>query len=119
MTETDVGFRIETTSLGRGRYLLAARGELDLYTAPELKSELVRLTADGATRIVVDLRGTTFVDSTTLGVLLAAVKRLRLLDGDLALVCDDRNIRRILEITLLDRVFTLYDSVEEALDATR
>jgi anti-sigma B factor antagonist len=115
--ETSVDFKLATSEVGRDCYVISARGELDLYTAPELKSELLRLTAEGATRIVVDLSGTTFVDSTTLGVLLGAVKRLRLLDGDLALVCDDRNIRRILEITLLDRVFTLFETLDDALAA--
>jgi anti-sigma B factor antagonist len=59
----------------------------------------------------------TFVDSTTLGVLLGAVKRLRLQGGELEIVCSDLNIRRILSITLLDRAFTIYESLDEALRA--
>jgi len=66
---------------------------------------------------VVDLSGATFVDSTTLGVLLGAVKRLRLIGGELVLVCADLNIRRILSITLLDRAFVIYDTLAEALAA--
>ena len=115
--ESQIAFQIETSTEGPHEFVLSPSGELDLYTAPELKSELLRVAAEGATRVVVDLGATTFVDSTTLGVLLGAAKRLRLNGGDLVLVCADRNIRRILEITLLDRVFTIYERLADALEA--
>ena len=92
-------------------------GEVDLYTAPELKQELHRLVAEGATRVVVDMTQTTFIDSTTLGVLLSVVKRVRPEGGTVVLVCPDRNVRRIFEITLLDRVFPIVDTREEAFEA--
>ena len=91
-------------------------GEVDLYTAPELKQELHRLVGEGATRIVIDMTDTTFIDSTTLGVLLSVVKRVRPEGGSVVLVCPDRNVKRIFEITLLDRVFTIVDTREEAFD---
>ena len=91
-------------------------GEVDLYTAPELKQELHRLVAEGATRVVIDMTQTTFIDSTTLGVLLSVVKRVRPEGGTVVLVCPDRNVRRIFEITLLDRVFAIFDSREAALE---
>ena len=65
--------------------------------------------------LVVDLAETTFIDSMTLGVLLGAVKRLRPVGGRVSVVCTDANIRRIFEITLLDRVFALQESREAAL----
>jgi anti-sigma B factor antagonist len=92
-------------------------GEVDLYTAPELKQELHRLVAEGATRVVIDMTQTTFIDSTTLGVLLSVVKRVRPEGGTVVLVCPDRNVRRIFEITLLDRVFPIVDTREEAFEA--
>jgi len=92
-------------------------GEVDLYTAPELKQELHRLVAEGATRVVIDMTQTTFIDSTTLGVLLSVVKRVRPEGGAVVLVCPDRNVRRIFEITLLDRVFPIVDTREEAFEA--
>ena len=69
----------------------------------------------GAKDVVVDFSNTTFIDSTTLGVLVGGVKRLRTNDGQLSLVCSDRNITKIFEITGLDRVFTIYPSRDEAL----
>ena len=110
-------FRIETSQTGWCEFVVALTGEADLYTAPDLRSELARLADDGARRIVVDLTSTTFIDSTTLGVLLGAVKRLRLTRGEVAVACADPNIRRIFEITLLDRVFPIFDSLDEALAA--
>ena len=110
-----MNFDIQTEQLSPEAYVISLSGEVDLYTAPELKAALLRLVAEGPTRIVVDLSGATFVDSTTLGVLLGAVKRLRLIGGELVLVCADLNIRRILSITLLDRAFTIYDTLQEAL----
>jgi len=96
--------------------VVSLEGEVDLYTAPELKQELHRLVGEGAKRIVIDMTATTFIDSTTLGVLLSVVKRVRPEGGAVVLVCPDRNVKRIFEITLLDRVFTIVDTREEAFD---
>ena len=95
--------------------LVALGGEVDLYTAPELKQELHRLVGKGAKRIVIDMSETTFIDSTTLGVLLSVVKRVRPEGGTVVLVCPDRNVKRIFEITRLDRVVAIVDSRDEAM----
>ena len=95
--------------------VIALAGEVDLYTCPELKQELLRVIADGATFVVVDLTGTTFIDSTALGVLIRGVERLRSVDGRLAVVCADPNMTKIFEVTGLDRVFSIHPSREEAL----
>jgi anti-sigma B factor antagonist len=100
---------------GSGIAVVAVRGDADLHTAHELRSAIADAIDGGATWLVVDLAETTFIDSMTLGVLLGAVKRLRPLDGSVSVVCTDANIRRIFEITLLDRVFSLQESREAAL----
>jgi anti-sigma B factor antagonist len=109
------GFRVNTEQIDDRTAVISVAGEVDLYTAPELKRELVSAIDQGARKIVVDLSEATFIDSTTLGVLLSGVKRLRPLDGELAVVCTDRNIRKIFEITLLDRVFSIHEDRAEAL----
>ena len=109
-----MNFDISTENLGDGLYVIALSGEVDLYTAPEFKQELLDAIANGAKEVVVDFSQTTFIDSTTLGVLVGGVKRLRTNDGQLSLVCSDRNITKIFEITGLDRVFTIYPTREEA-----
>lgn len=97
--------------------LLRLAGEVDLHTAPQLRHRLASLVEGDVTLAVVDLSDVTFVDSMTLGVLLGASKRLRAKEGELRLVVSDPNIRRIFEITLLDRVFDLHESAEVALEA--
>ena len=111
-------FELKTVEIGVDEFVIGLTGDIDLYTAPELKSELNRLIDAGARRIVVDLTAATFIDSTTLGVLLGALKRFRPSGGELALVCSDPNIRRVFEITLLDRVFAIFETREGAFPAT-
>jgi anti-sigma B factor antagonist len=107
---------ISTAELGGGVVTVGVAGEVDLYTAPALKTAL-RETIDGGTRnVLVDLSRATFIDSTTLGVLMGAVKRLRPAGGELAIACSDPNIRKIFEITLLDRIFNIFDLPAEGID---
>ena len=109
-----MNFEIRTEQLGDDAYVISLAGEVDLYTAPELKQQLLEVIDRGAKDVVVDLTDTTFIDSTTLGVLVGGVKRLRTNDGQLSLVCSDRNITKIFEITGLDRVFTIHETRDEA-----
>ena len=111
-----MNFDIKTEQLGDSGYVISLAGEVDLYTAPEFKQQLLDAIAQGAMHVVVDFSDTTFIDSTTLGVLVGGVKRLRTNDGQLSLVCNDRNITKIFEITGLDRVFEIYPTREEALE---
>jgi anti-sigma B factor antagonist len=114
-----VNFDIKTEQLENNSYVIALAGEVDLYTAPEFKQQLLDVIGQGAKEVVVDFSDTTFIDSTTLGVLVGGVKRLRTNGGQLSLVCSDRNITKIFEITGLDRVFTIYGSREEAVSELR
>lgn len=110
-----MNFDIRTEQLNADSYVISLAGEIDLYTAPEFKQQLLGVIGQGAGDVVVDLSETTFIDSTTLGVLAGGVKRLRMRDGQLSLVCSDRNITKIFEITGLDKVFTIYPTRDEAL----
>ena len=109
-----MNFDIKTEQVNGDAYVIALAGEVDLYTAPEFKQKLLDVIADGARYVIVDFSETTFIDSTTLGVLVSGVKRLRENDGQLSLVCSDRNITKIFEITGLDRVFSIYPTRSEA-----
>jgi len=109
-----MNFDIDTEQLGTDAYVISLKGEVDLYTAPEFKQQLLEVIGQGGREVIVDFTGTTFIDSTTLGVLVGGVKRLRTNDGQLSLVCNDRNITKIFEITGLDRVFTIYPTRDEA-----
>lgn len=112
-----MNFDINTEQLSNEQYVISLAGEVDLYTAPEFKQQLLDVIAQGGKDVIVDFTNTTFIDSTTLGVLVGGVKRLRTNDGQLSLVCSDRNITKIFEITGLDRVFTIHATREEAVGA--
>ncbi len=98
--------------------VLEVGGEVDVYTAPELRTRLVELATAGARSVVVDLRRVEFLDSTGLGVLVGALKRLHAAGGRLALVADHERLLKIFRITALDRVFPLYASVDAATAAS-
>jgi len=110
-----MNFDIKTEQLGDDAYVISLAGEVDLYTAPEFKQQLLEVIGQGGKQVIVDFTNTTFIDSTTLGVLLSVVKRVRPEGGAVVLVCPDRNVKRIFEITLLDRVFTIFESRDAAL----
>ncbi len=103
-------FRLDQERVG-GVVLLSVHGEADLHTAPELRERLSRLDDEGVTALVVDLSDVTFIDSMALGVLLGTMKRMRSRGGRFRLVVARPEVRRIFEITLLDRVL--------AIDSTR
>jgi anti-sigma B factor antagonist len=89
-------------------------GELDLYTAPRLKEELLATLGDGALKIIVDMSGVNFIDSSALGVLIGGVKRLKPKDGRMVLVIVDDNVNWIFRITGLNNVFDIYATREDA-----
>lgn len=112
-----MNFNIQDEEIDSETHVIELGGEVDLYTAPEFKERLVELIETGKTKIVVDLSEATFIDSTTLGVLVGGVKRLRPAGGSLALVCSDQNITKIFEITGLDRVFPIHETRDQALSS--
>ena len=109
--------RIDEEHPRTGMSILVVRGDADLHSAPELRARLRMAIDRGATDVVLDFSELTFIDSTSLGVLLGAMRRLRELDGRMRLVVPRPETRRIFELTLLDRVFPLDDSREKALEA--
>jgi anti-sigma B factor antagonist len=110
-------FSIIEESLDATRHVIGVRGEIDLFTAPELKQKLTDAIEKGRNQIVVDLTETSFLDSTALGVLIGAVKRLRSNQGRLVLVNVDTNIAKTFEITGLDQIFTILPTRDEAVAA--
>lgn len=94
------------------------KGEIDVYTAPKLREKLIELVSEGSYNLVVNLEGVDFLDSTGLGVLVGALKRVKAHDGGLALVCTEEKILKIFKITGLTKVFPIHDSVDAATSAS-
>lgn len=95
--------------------VLSIGGEVDLYTVPQLKEEILELIERGVRRLVVNLSDTQYLDSTALGALIGGLKRLREREGELRLASPQPRIRKLLEITRLHNVFDVCDSVSDAL----
>ena len=99
--------------------VIDVQGEIDMYTAPRLRELLIDLVSKGNYQLVVDLDKVGFLDSTGLGVLVGGLKRVRVHDGSLDLVCTQQRILRIFRITGLTEVFGIYETVDEAIAARR
>jgi anti-sigma B factor antagonist len=109
-------FHVEAITAGDCTALRIA-GEIDVYTAPDLRQQVINLVDSGTRHIVADLRDVNFLDSTGLGVLVGSLKRLRLRHGSLRLVTSGGRVLRLLVITGLTNVFALHTSVLDAISA--
>ncbi len=105
------------TSEQQGATIVVVGGEIDVYTAPLLRDALDQQVAAGRTHIIVDLEGVDFMDSTGLGVLVGRLKLIRNHSGWMRVVCTRERILKVFRITGLDKVFTILDTVDEALEA--
>jgi anti-sigma B factor antagonist len=97
--------------------VLKVVGEIDVYTAPELRQRVIGLIDDGARHVIVDLRAVDFLDSTGLGVLVGSLRRLRLHEGSLNLVTSGGRILQLFRITGLTNAFALHSTVPDAITA--
>lgn len=106
---------IQSKRTDDGVAIITVEGELDLYTAPRLKESLMAALEDDVLKIVVNMTGVHFIDSSALGVLIGGVKRLKPKGGRLVLVSVDENVNWIFQITGLNAVFDIFHSQEDAL----
>jgi anti-anti-sigma factor len=93
-------------------------GLLDGIQAPHFRQNIEAMLAEGSLHIVVDLGETSFIDSSGLGAMVAALKRVRAVGGDLYLCGMNRQVQMVFELTSMDRAFTIYDTLED-LEAAR
>ena len=95
--------------------MISVTGEVDLFTAPEFKQRVMAPITAGVDNVIVDLTGASFIDSSSLGALIGAHRRLKSRGGRLAVACDVEAIVQTFRITGLDGVFELLPTVEAAL----
>ncbi|MGI8781924.1 MAG: STAS domain-containing protein [Solirubrobacteraceae bacterium] len=110
-----IEFAIEDRRIGDNTHVVAVTGEVDLFTAPEFKQRVMAPIAAGVEHVIVDLTRTTFIDSSSLGALIGAHRRLKSRGGQLVVACDGDAIVKTFRITGLDGVFRLVRSVDAAL----
>ena len=111
-----IEFEITDRRAGKDTHVITVAGEIDLFTAPEFNQHVSEPIDAGIANVVVDLTKTTFIDSSSLGVLIGAHRRLKLRGGSLVIVCNSDAITKTFRITGLDGVFTLVGSLDDALD---
>jgi anti-sigma B factor antagonist len=98
-------FEVTDEALDAQRHVVAVTGEVDLYTASDLKAALSHAVDEGCTNLVIDLTNTNFMDSTGLSTLVSAQKRMRSRGGRLVIVNVDPSLAYTFQITGLDLVF--------------
>ena len=118
-TQPTTDFRIDETErvAGTDIVVISVHGDTDMYVADELRVRLATAIDAAPTALVLDLSGVTFLDSMALGVLLGGLKRMREIGGQLRVVTPRAEIRRIFEVTMLDELFDIDSSQDEALAA--
>ncbi|WP_420618049.1 STAS domain-containing protein [Candidatus Poriferisocius sp.] len=108
-------FGVTVASHGRWE-VLTVTGEIDMATAPRFRQRLLAVIGTGAQNVVIDLSGVDFIDSTGLGVLMGGAKRVRSAGGDIRLVMAGSRLADLIELTRLDRVLDVFDSVSAAIE---
>jgi anti-sigma B factor antagonist len=110
-----IDFEIADRKVDDDTHVVSVSGEIDLFTAPEFKQRMSAPIDAGRSNLIVDLSATTFIDSSSLGVLIGAHRRLKLRGGSLVVVCENEAIAKTFKITGLDGVFEIAPSVDAAL----
>lgn len=110
-------FIIREERVDREVSVVLVDGYLDFDAAPALKESVVNQIDEGSRHLVIDLTHTEFIDSTAIGVLVGALKRVQEVGGSLSVVCTNENIRDIFALVGLDDMLPLHRSRDDALSA--
>jgi anti-sigma B factor antagonist len=112
ITEGSMDLVLENRVVGPWSVVRVA-GELDLHTSPQLRDHVLSMVGDEPVRLALDLSEVGFMDSSSLGMLVTVLKRVRERDGDLRLVGVTGSPMKVFSLTGLDRVFEITDTAED------
>lgn len=90
--------------------IIVLQGEIDIYSAPDFKEQLYRIIDEGQQSIVLECSELSYIDSMGLGILVGALKRLKEQNRDIVVRNPKNNIRKLLRITGLDKVFIIEEA---------
>ena len=107
-------FHATVAEIGDRIALVSLSGELDLYEAQPLKDALATADKLAPHAVVVDLSGVSFLDSTACGIFVAEANRLRRADGRLVLVSNGNRASRVLQVSGIDQVVSVYETLHDA-----
>ncbi len=108
--------QIDRTDPADGVSVLRLEGRLNMVAAPRLKASIDEVVAAGRPHIVVDLTEVPFMDSSGLGTLIAGLRTVRRVEGDLRISGVNPQVETVLALTNLDRVLRSHETVEAATD---
>jgi len=108
-----IDITVDTRTIGDWT-VVDVEGEVDVFTAPKLRERIIGLLGDERQQLVINLERVAFMDSTGLGVLVGGLKRVKEHEGTLALAGAQGTVLRVLNVTGLNAVFPMFDSVEQA-----
>jgi anti-sigma B factor antagonist len=106
-----------TEEVVRGAWVITIVGELDIATSARVRELLSDAARDEDRPLVIDLTACDFVDSTGLATLLHGAKPAQNGESNVALVCVGGEVRKLLELTAIDRTIPVYESLESAIEA--
>src|SRR5712692_5683956 len=99
--------------------VFAPKGDLDMAAADQMKRTLAGLIGKGQSRLVMDLGGVGYIDSSGMGAMVAAMKQARAAGGDVRLCALQDDVRGIFELTRLARAMSIHPTRQEALASWR
>ena len=108
---------ISTENISKELAVVTISGRMNAATTPEIKERMKAILESGHQKIVLNLSGTTFIDSSGLSVIVTGLKQTREAGGFLRLAGLKPEVKSIFKLTMLDRVFELYPDVDSAMNS--
>jgi anti-anti-sigma factor len=112
----EASMQIERSSTD-GAVVVRIEGRFEFSTRNEYKRLIGQIVQEGHRRLVLDLEGVTFLDSSALGLMLLTDQNFKLKKGSFSLVKPTGYVRQVIELANLPRVIPVYDSVDEAMNS--
>jgi len=106
-----------TRTIDKETALLAIAGEVDMFSSPEARKEISGLVQKKIARIVVDLSGVSYMDSSGVATLIEGLQMCNKYNGKLVVAGLRQNVREVFELTKLDKIFEIYKDAKSALTA--
>jgi anti-sigma B factor antagonist len=107
--------KVETKQI-KNSHIISVQGEIDVYTSPRVKETINELIEKENYNLIINLEEVRYIDSTGLGVLIGALKKVREHNGSINLICTNPQIKKIFNITGLVKIFGIFKNEEEATD---
>ncbi len=97
--------------------ILKVTGSIQHTDTPVFEKELEKILEENLIKVIIDLTNVKHVCSSTLGTLIAMERKIKRKNGDIRLVITEQEILRIMQITLLNRVFQIFNNLQDAIDS--